>query len=141
MAATSGLFTIVSPDRVAHSATSRLLAISPEFNGWATCVSQYMFDASAKLAPANELWGRSEDMKHSPFSMAFGTDLSFPQYLGQNPIMARTMGQFLSAAQMVDANNPRHLVNGYDWKSLGAATIVDVSCDIWFRIEFLKSPK
>ncbi|KAH7310186.1 hypothetical protein BKA65DRAFT_485121 [Rhexocercosporidium sp. MPI-PUGE-AT-0058] len=111
MAATSGLFTIIAADRVSHSPTSLLLATSPEFNGWATCVSQYMFDASSKLGAASEAWGRSTEMAHSPFSMAFGTDLSFPEYLGQNPLVAKSMGQFLNATQMVDANSPRHLVN------------------------------
>jgi 6-hydroxytryprostatin B O-methyltransferase len=141
MAATSGLFTILPLERVAHSAASLLLATSLEFNAWATCVTQYQFDASSKLTLANERWGRSDEMKHSPFSMAFGTDLTFPEYLGQNPLMARTMGQFLSATQMVDANNPRHLVAGYDWKALGAATIVDVSCNVEFVLTFVRSSK
>lgn len=86
-----------------------------------------MFDASSKLAEASEKWGRSTEMIHSPFSMAFDTGLTFPQYIGQTPPMARTMGQFLSATQMVDANSPRHLVGSYDWTSLGEATVIDAS--------------
>lgn len=141
MAATSGLFTILALERVAHSAASLLLATSPEFNAWATCVTQYQFDASSKLALANERWGRSDEMRHSPFSMAFGTDMTFPEYLGQNPLMARTMRQFLSATQMVDSNSPRHLVASYDWKGLGVATIVDVSCDIKSELIDMRSSK
>lgn len=141
MAATSGLFTILPLERIAHSAASLLLATSPEFNAWAKCVTQYQFDASSKLALANERWGRSNEMKHSPFSMAFGTDMTFPEYLGQNPLMARTMGQFLSATQMIDSNSPRHLVASYDWKGLGVATIVDVSCDIKSELIIMRSSK
>lgn len=66
-------------------------------------------------------------MVHSLFNLAFDTGLPFPEYLGQNMPMARMMGQFLSATQMVDANSSRQLVSNYDWESLGETTIVDVS--------------
>lgn len=127
MAMTSGLFTPHSPSRVGHSATSLLIATSPEFAAWATCATEHMFNASAKLAQANERWGRSEEMCHSAFNMAFATELPFPEYLAQTPAMGRDIGNFVKATQMVEANDLRHLVNGFDWQSLGAALVIDVS--------------
>jgi 6-hydroxytryprostatin B O-methyltransferase len=127
MAMTNGLFISPLPDRVAHSATSLLLSTSPEFSGWATYVSDQIFDASAKLPEATKRWGRSEEISHSAFNEAFATVVPFPEYLAKNPAMGKVLGNFLKATEMVDANSSQHLVNGFDWETLGEATVVDVS--------------
>ena len=127
MAMTNGLFTLPFPDRIAHSATSLLLSTSIEFSGWATYVSDQIFDASTKLPEATKRWGRSEETFHSAFNEAFATAVPFPAYLAKNPAMGKVLGNFLKATEMVDANSSRHLVNGFDWETLGEATVVDVS--------------
>jgi 6-hydroxytryprostatin B O-methyltransferase len=127
MATTNGLFISAFTNRVAHSATSLLLATSPEFSGWATYVSNQIFDASAKLPQATKRWGRSEEMFHSAFNEAFATELPFLEYLAKNPVIGRVLGNFVKATEMVEANASRHLVDGFDWEALGEATVVNVS--------------
>lgn len=127
MAMTSGLFVSTAPSRISHSETSRLLASSSEFKAWATCTSQYMFQASEQFQNANQRWGRSLEPQHTAFNLAFDTGLSFPEYLAQNPTMAKNFGNFVKATQTIDANDCRHFINGYDWQSLGSTTVVDVS--------------
>lgn len=127
MAATSGLFEFHSADTIGHSAASLLHANSPPFTAWNTCVSQYVFNASAQLPATTELWGDSRDPTHSPFNLAFSSTLPFGKFLAGNPSIARVMGQFVQATEMVDFNDVRHLVTGYDWGHLEEAVLVDVS--------------
>ncbi|KAJ0420669.1 hypothetical protein BJY00DRAFT_312834 [Aspergillus carlsbadensis] len=126
MATTSGLFVIPSPNTVTHSAVSRLIAKQSSAAAWATCISQLVFDASCQLNTATERWGSSPGPVHSPFNLAFRADVPFGQYLGQNPDVARVMGEFVQATGMVDANDIRHMVTGYAWEQLGSAKIFDV---------------
>ncbi|KAJ5794557.1 O-methyltransferase [Penicillium paradoxum] len=127
MVATSGLFEFHSSDTIGHSATSLLHVDSPPFAAWTTCVSQYVFNASSQLTAATELWGNSRDPTHSPFNLAFNSTLPFGKFLADTPSIARDMGQFVQATEMVDSNDVRHLVTGYAWGQLEDAVIVDVN--------------
>lgn len=127
MAATGGLFEFHSPNAIGHSAASLLHANSPQFAAWNTCISQYVFNASAQLPAATQLWGNSRDPAHSPFNLAYNSALPFGKFLAENPSIAQVMGQFIQATEMVDFNDVRHLVTGYDWGRLEEAVVVDVS--------------
>ncbi|KAJ5993665.1 O-methyltransferase [Penicillium sp. IBT 35674x] len=127
MAATSGLFKFHSSDTIGHSAASLLHANSSQFTAWNTCVSQYVFNASAQLPAATQLWGDSCDPTHSPFNLAFNSALPFGKFLADNLPIAQVMGRFVQATEMVDSNDVRHLVTGYEWGALKDAILVDVA--------------
>ncbi|KAJ5980191.1 O-methyltransferase [Penicillium waksmanii] len=127
MAATGGLFEFHSTDTIAHSAASLLHASSPQFTAWNTCISQYVFNASAQLPAATQRWGNSRDPTHSPFNLAYNSTSPFGKFLADNPSIAQVMGQFVQATEMVDSNDVRHLVTGYEWGHLEEAVVVDVA--------------
>ncbi|KAK7709600.1 hypothetical protein SLS57_008655 [Botryosphaeria dothidea] len=126
MAMTTGLFCEPEPNRVAHTATSLLLATNQDFAAWAKCVSEYMYASSSHLAQASEKSFRSGRPEHSAYSAAYGTDTTFPDALRQNPKLARDFGGFLRATQSIYANDVQHVLDGFDWGSLKHAKVVDV---------------
>lgn len=133
MAMTTGLFCEPEPNRVAHTATSLLLATNQDFAAWAKCVSEYMYASSSHLAQASEKSFRSGRPEHSAYSAAYGTDTTFPDALRQNPKLARDFGGFLRATQSIYANDVQHVLDGFDWGSLKHAKVVDVSAALDLR--------
>lgn len=133
MAMTTGLFCEPEPNRVAHTATSLLLARNQHFAAWAKCVSEYMYASSSHLAQASEKSFRSGRPEHSAYSAAYGTDTTFPDALRQNPKLARDFGGFLRATQSIYANDVQHVLDGFDWGSLKHAKVVDVSAALDLR--------
>lgn len=64
--------------------------------------------------------------KHQGFSLANRTAYSFHIELEKNPERARGFGGAMSFFTTGEAYALHHLINGYEWSALGAATVVDV---------------
>lgn len=61
------------------------------------------------------------------FNMALETGLPFFGYLAENPTVASGLAAGMKILGTKDGTHVRHLINGFDWKSLGKAKVVDVS--------------
>ena len=126
---TSGVFCEPQPGRIAHTPTSLLLATDPDFTAWARSVSTIKYEASSALAKSSaSCWGNHQPAV-SGFNVGSGNPVHFQELFrsGSDPILSRNFGGFLKATQRIYANDPVHVLNGFDWASLERATIVDVS--------------
>ena len=130
MAITSGLFTEPETNRIAHTATSSLLATNADFAGWATCVTDEIYESSSKMGWAVERWPKSTLPSHSAFNLAYGTSMPFIDYMRQSPSLSKSFSSFLRATQSVEANSFRHLMNSFDWESIGSGVIVEVTLPV-----------
>lgn len=110
---------------VAHTAGSRML-LHGGMKDWIGYCSKESFPASAKLLQAVEKYGASEEPHESAWNIANATDLPIFHYLEDHPDRAQRFARTMGAMTARDSYHVRHLINGYDWNSLGAATVVDV---------------
>ncbi len=60
------------------------------------------------------------------YSLAHETDDSLYAYLAKNPSKAKQFGRAMSSFISQEGNSPKYLVDGYDWASLGEATVIDL---------------
>lgn len=129
MMMTSGVFCEPQPGRIAHTPTSSLLATDPDFAAWARSVSTINYEASSALAKSSgSCWGNHQPAV-SGFNVGSGNTTHFQELFrsGSDPKLSRDFGGFLKATQGIYANDAVHVLNGFDWASLGRATVVDVS--------------
>ena len=89
-------------------------------------VPKETFPASAKLVEAVERYGDSQELNESAWNVANNTELPIFRYLEGHPERAQRFAKTMAALTTTDGYHVRHLLNGYDWKSLGEATVVDV---------------
>jgi 6-hydroxytryprostatin B O-methyltransferase len=126
MAMLSSILHESSPNTVAHTATSALFITQPSYLDWAT----FMFDASVptagKLVEATEKWPESVKKNETAYNVAFGTEKPFFEHLKEEQERARVFGSYMRSVTDSEGTKLEHLVNGYDWASLGDATVVDV---------------
>ena len=129
MIMTTGVFQEPQPGRIAHTPTSSLLATDPDFASWARSVSTINYDASSVLALSSGSCFGNQQPALSAYNVVSGNQTPFQEVFrsGQNPKLSGDFGGFLKATQRIYANSSMHVINGFDWASLGRATVVDVS--------------
>ena len=128
MAITDGLFYEPCPNCIGHSATSTLLATNQNLHGWAVFMCETSAPTAAKLVEASERWPNSVDKSQTAFNVAFQTDLPFFQHLAGNPERTQQFAGYMKSVTNSEGTHVKHLLAGFDWASLGQATIVDVCC-------------
>ncbi|KAJ5651544.1 uncharacterized protein N7484_005267 [Penicillium longicatenatum] len=70
--------------------------------------------------------------KDSPFQLAFNTDLSYFEWLGQNPGLAKDFQQWMAMKQKATLNwvdwfdIQQHIIDGFEEKPQGSVLLVDV---------------
>ncbi|ORY10494.1 sterigmatocystin 8-O-methyltransferase [Clohesyomyces aquaticus] len=126
MAMTSALFCEPKPNHLAHTATSALLVTNESLHDWAVFMSEGTVPAASKLVEASERWPDSEQKNQTAYNIAFNTDLPFFDHLKTQPDKTRQFASYMKNVQKSEGTALRHLVNGFDWESLGKATVVDV---------------
>lgn len=132
MIMTSGVFCEPQPGRITHTPTSLLLSTDPDFAAWARSVSTIKYEASSALAKSSaSCWGNHQPAA-SGFNVGSGNSVPFQEMFqsGRDPKLSRDFGGFLKATQRIYANDLVHVLNGFDWSSLGRSTVVDVRLSI-----------
>lgn len=74
-----------------------------------------------------EKWPDSEEKNETAYQLAFDTPLPFFGHMSQQPQKMKQFAGFMRSLTSLESNDIRHLVEGFDWASLGKATVVDVS--------------
>lgn len=84
--------------------------------------------ASLRAAHALSAFPGSDEPNETGFGLAFGGQ-SLYQYLGERPERARVFGGAMATNVETAGriNKIDSLIEGFDWKGLGQATVVDVS--------------
>jgi hypothetical protein len=81
------------------------------------------------------------------------TDLPLFDFVKKSPEMTKQFAGYMRNVQSSEKTHIRHLVSGYDWKSLGNAVVVDV-CNVptvlindtnwysgwWINMQLIHSP-
>ncbi|KAI0521562.1 putative O-methyltransferase [Xylaria bambusicola] len=111
---------------VAHSAGSKKLATDKIVRAGLGQSFDEFYGSFARTADALDTFKDGEP-NHTGFALAHNTDKTMFDYLRTHPLKA---DQFSKAMRFYSAGVPGYseslLVEGYDWESLGAVTVVDV---------------
>ncbi|ROW16957.1 hypothetical protein VPNG_01428 [Cytospora leucostoma] len=124
-AMTMRVFREPEPGVVAHTQASRAL-MDPVANDWMGCGTEEMWPASTRMVDAMEKWPGTQEPNETAFALANGTEESIYQVLGASPERAHRFANCMKAYMGMQEYNASHVVNNYDWKSLGPVKIVDV---------------
>lgn len=125
--ATNKIFAESKPDHVVHTARSAVLVRNPLLMDLLGHISDEAYPASAKFVEALERYGQSGLPNQSPFSIAHNTSGSAFDYYNENKEAQTRFAHAMEGFSSYDGFDTRHIINGYDWKAAGEATVVDVS--------------
>ncbi|KAL8717160.1 MAG: hypothetical protein Q9225_005570, partial [Loekoesia sp. 1 TL-2023] len=128
MVMTSNFLTQPTPSTVAHNATSRLFATDPNFLGWLGFMSRHSIPSAFKMADATEQWGGVEEKRKNmtAWNLAMGTEMPFFEWFAETKERSNQFASYMRSVQASYETNLRHLIVGFNWASLGEATVVDV---------------
>ncbi|KAL9587195.1 MAG: hypothetical protein Q9203_003594 [Teloschistes exilis] len=120
--------------QVAHNATSGIFVTNPSINGWALFMAENSCPGALAIVGATEKYGVTDKKNETAFNVARNTDLPFFDYIGQSPEQGKQFASYMKNVLASEGTKVDHLVKGFDWESLGEATVVDVSevlLDVW----------
>jgi 6-hydroxytryprostatin B O-methyltransferase len=127
MAITSNLFCEPLYNRLSHNSVSSLFLTQPGFLDWAKFLTRLSAPTAAAFASATTKWGETVEKNETAFNIAFDTELPFFDYFSQSSDLAAIFSSYMKSVQGSYGTSLKHLVTGFDWESLGDATIIDVS--------------
>ncbi|KAH0593368.1 hypothetical protein MHUMG1_08824 [Metarhizium humberi] len=114
------------PGVITHSAVSKLIADDSRVADWLGANVDDMWPSAEKTVEALVKWPLATEPNQTGFSLASGTADSFYIELEKNPERARRFGGAMSFFTTGEGHAFHHVINGYAWSALGAATVVDV---------------
>ncbi|OQV00538.1 hypothetical protein CLAIMM_06020 [Cladophialophora immunda] len=124
-AMTQNLFRQSRPGHVAHTALSMTL-LQPDFRDIVGYITEESFLAAPRLVEAADKYPGSQEKNTTPWNLGHHTDLPMFEFFEQHPArLQRFMGTMRSLASG-ESYNMKHLVDAFDWKSLGDGLVVDV---------------
>lgn len=132
-AITNRVFCEPTPNHVAHTAASHLLK---EGNAMRPSVQWLTYNCAPMIAhqtDAMEKWGHgSQEPNQTAVNAAFGGDGAFYDFVQGDPVRTRRFGKTIQQVLQQPASSLSHIPPGFDWASLGEATIVDVGGHIGY---------
>lgn len=120
------------PNEVGHSATSALFVTNPGMLDWALFMAAETAPGAMVFVEATERWGSTSQRNQTAFNIARNTDRTFLDYVNQDPDLSKKFAAYMKNLLSSEGTSLRHLLNGFDWASLGEATVVDVSSLVSF---------
>lgn len=135
---TNHVFTESRPGYVAHTAASAVPVRIPSFRWWIEHNAEDGGPAYPKVIQALETWGASDQPAESGFGIAFGLNAkdgkdSVFRFVAEDGegekkgFRMKRIGHAMEGMKGDGAYNVGHVQKGFDWASLGEATVVDVS--------------
>ncbi|MCJ1369856.1 hypothetical protein MMC20_001068 [Loxospora ochrophaea] len=126
MGMTEHFFCEPSPGQVAHSAFSALFVTEPNLLDWALFLSNMSAPTAARMTEATDKWGATEAKNETACNIALATDKPFFDYVATSPAMSKQFAGYMKNISTMAGLRVTHLLSGFDWSSLGEATVVDV---------------
>ncbi|KAI1113334.1 O-methyltransferase [Nemania sp. NC0429] len=105
-------------NRLAHSATSKMLAESPMMMEWIGMVCEEMWPAATRAVPALAKWPGSQEPHHSGYALAHGLETHVFDMLADQPERAARFANAMVYFNSIDDLASHHLCNAYDWESV-----------------------
>ncbi|KAI1740456.1 sterigmatocystin 8-O-methyltransferase [Xylaria scruposa] len=125
VAMTMRIFYEPQPGMVAHTKASRLLS-DPHMNDWLGSQTEEAWPSALNTINALEKWPKSQEPNESGFSLANRTNASIYNVLTSDSIRAQRFANFMKISASSYDYDAVHVIDNYDWGSLGTATVVDV---------------
>ena len=88
---------------------------------------KYSARTAAYFAEATQRWENPKDNIQTAFNLAHGTDLPYFAYFAQSEAMSNEYAQYMRSQNKFEGSSLKHVLDGFDWASLGKAHVVDVS--------------
>lgn len=128
MAMVFGFFRETHGGDLQHTALSSSFATDPNSYNWVMYMAKETAPTVAHFVKATERWPGSEKKNETAYSLSRGTDLSFFDHINLSPERANEFGAYMkSQAANRKGTSVDLLAEGFNWASLGKATVVDVS--------------
>jgi 6-hydroxytryprostatin B O-methyltransferase len=132
-AMTMRLFCEPRPGFVAHTAASAAWLRTPYLSAWIAYNMEERVPGSIRFIDALRKYGDSEDPRDTAVHLALGLpkDMSMYHFIasdGEGDEKGWRLRRFSQAMAYIGEGRwgMMHIHNGFDWKALGAATVVDV---------------
>lgn len=122
----NGYFAEPAPGQVAHSAMSLLLATSPSIQDYVGHSIGFSYPVSTKMVEMTERYNGTNAKNETAFNVAYDTPLPMFAWMKGEPEHSERFGRLMDAMRQAPIYSVSHLVNGYDWASLGGGKVVDV---------------
>jgi len=127
MLITNGFFAEPSPGSIAHSQLSAKFVAGSPYRDVNHFLSEITDATTYRMTEMTAQYKGSEKPNETAFNIALQTELSFFGYLSKNPAVAAELATAMKVLGGKDGTHTRHLINGFDWKKLGKAKVIDVS--------------
>jgi hypothetical protein len=126
-AMTNRIFWEPVKNHVAHTRSSLLLLEDEPLKNWAGFISNDTWLAVANVVKAMRKWPASEEPTETAVNLAHNQTLPWFDYLQQDQTLNKRYSLAMQAHGGAAGYAVEYVVKGYDWASLGDATVVDVS--------------
>ncbi|GME34191.1 O- protein [Neofusicoccum parvum] len=114
------------PHHVAHTCASLALRNGETERDWHDIIFEEWAPAAVRSVDAMQQYpGSAQEPEETAFGMAFGGK-SIYRYLDERPERARVFGSAMKSLGQGTMHRVQHLLEGYNWGALGAATVVDI---------------
>ncbi|KAK2749379.1 hypothetical protein FQN57_006311 [Myotisia sp. PD_48] len=124
-AMTMHIFYEPEPGMVAHTKVSKLLRL-PHLHDWVGTGSEEMWPAAVKLVDAIQQWPDSQEPNETAFALANGVSDTMYNIVHASPTRAARFSGAMKAFTSGAAFDISHLLDNYDWASLGQVQVVDI---------------
>jgi len=127
MAMTTGLLCETKDGHLSHNSLSAPFVENVHMRTQLLHMVNQTVPIMAGLARATEKWGDTTAPNETAYNIVNETDLPFFQHLKSRPDLNDNFDAFMkSRAVSHTGSSAEHLLDAFDWKSLGEATVVDV---------------
>ncbi|KAL8763403.1 MAG: hypothetical protein Q9184_000791 [Pyrenodesmia sp. 2 TL-2023] len=132
-AMTNRIFCEPSPGKVTHTIGSILLKEGKPMQPLVQWLTEDCAPMIAHQIDAIEKWGHgSQEPNQTAVNYAYGGQGDFYEFIGADPIRERRFGITIQQASKQPASSLKHIQSGFDWVSLGNATVIDVGGHMGF---------
>ena len=125
-ATTNHIFNEPKNGVIVHTAASKALAQVPLLREWLEQACDDMWPATSKFVDAMVKWPASQEPSHTAFNVASGARSSFFDEIAKSPSRTQKFADAMSFFHKMPGFEPRHVINAYDWASLGSPLVVDI---------------
>jgi len=125
-AMTNRIFCEPIKNQVAHTRASRLLLEDEPLKNWTGFVTHDLWTAVSKVVEAMRKWPASEEPTETSVNLAYNSSTAWFDFLQQDVVLNTRYNLAMQAHGGAAGYSVEHVVKGYDWASLGDATVVDM---------------
>jgi 6-hydroxytryprostatin B O-methyltransferase len=126
MAITRNFLREPSSGRLGHSAISAAFIENVSLSDWAIFVATTSAGVASKIVEATEKFGTTDSKTETSYNIWRNTDKPFFDDLKESKERTAQFAGYMRNVTSGQGTKIEHLVSGYDWASLGSATVIDV---------------